>query len=73
MNFAVSTDHRVKKKQKTGSSQKADKAMEYEGDRNTNHSWNIWNNSKEPEKESEGTENQWKEDGNPDHSIVEIG
>ena len=49
------------------------KAMEYEGDCDTNYNWCTWNNTQRISKGAGGVRNQRMSLDHPNHSIVEVG
>ena len=51
---------------------KAEKIVEQEVDGNTNYSWCTWNGPWKIGKDTEGIENQRKNQENTDHNIVKI-
>ena len=65
-------ERKQKYRQILGSWQRAEKAVEYEGDSDTNCNWCTWNSLQRLGKESGETENQSKNQSHPNHNIVKI-
>ena len=78
MDFVILVNHRLKIKESKKdiqileSCQRIEKAVEHEGDANSNCSWNSWNSSQRPGKETGETRHQKTNQDFLDYSIVKI-
>ena len=78
MDFIVPADNKLKIKEndlihKYLDLPKVEKDAEHEINGDTNSSWNPWNISKMPGKETEGIGDQSKNQDYPDHNTIKIG